>query len=96
MTDAKHRDPASRVGRYCDRCTLVDDHPRHTHALADGTTVDWHFDCCLCETCAAVLKYAGDLRGLELVDHIVNGGVDHLAYNAADFEVPDSPEGLEA
>lgn len=45
------RDPSVRVARSCTACGQVDDHPRHIHALPDGTDQVLHLDCCAAQGC---------------------------------------------
>ena len=49
--------------RTCVGCGRADDHPRHVHALPDGTTFGLHMDCCAisksCEVCLAQLEGVG-------------------------------------
>lgn len=53
--------------RTCVGCGKSDDHPRHVHALPDGTTFSLHMDCCAisksCEVCLAQLAVVGGIDG---------------------------------
>jgi len=64
-----------RPVRSCDICGITDTDPRHVTALADGSTMMRHMDCCReagCPdgTCAMVTAGAEDLRGEELIAHL--------------------------
>lgn len=71
----------------CVECGQTDDHPKHQVFYgAELGHVARHFDCCPpleCAdhaaagghpTCSDVLEASGGKRGLELAEHIINGG----------------------
>jgi hypothetical protein len=68
--------------RDCVGCGQTDDHPRHVHALPDGSTANFHMDCCAiirrCEVCKAQLDGVGGVegnpKGQSLRDHLVTTG----------------------
>jgi hypothetical protein len=60
----------------CVYCTQLTDHPRHQTAAAEPgeVTGDHHLDCGRehgCDDCAMRTEGAGDLRGADLVEHLV-------------------------
>lgn len=68
--------------RKCPICFGVDDHPRHVHALPDGTDLPLHMDCCAasrnCDVCHAQLEGVGGVEGNPkgdlLREHLVTTG----------------------
>lgn len=68
--------------RTCAGCGQSDDHPRHVHALPDGTTFGLHMDCCAysknCEVCKAQLAGVGGVdknpKGDKLREHLLTTG----------------------
>lgn len=83
--------------RNCVGCGGTDDHPRHVHALPDGTAFYLHMDCCAiskdCEVCKAQLEGVGGVEGNPKGDalrkHLVTTGpgADQPGWTA-----PEDPE----
>lgn len=68
-----------RPVRECGLCDVVDDHPRHLTASAQGASplsADHHHDCgrlAGCTYCAAKTRGAEDLTGADLLAHLLKG-----------------------
>jgi hypothetical protein len=90
-----HRPATHRVGLQCVACGITDDHPKHVHAEADGSTTVKHIQCCGCTSCVVHLDHAGDKRGLELAAHIQEHGEEIAEHVAAAHEAAAAAEGSE-